>query len=68
MKPTCQFCKYVHATELQADLSRKMFCRRYPPHPIPIINGRSVHIVNVHPTVTDESTCGEFRPLPEIAV
>lgn len=66
MKPCCEHCRYLHATELQVDLTRKLFCRRFPPVPLAIVNGTQVQVVNVHPTVSTDHTCGEFRPLPEL--
>lgn len=50
---TCQSCKYFSQVD-----GKTGNCRRYPPHPFPIEDGRTV---SIWPAVQPQQSCGEWR-------
>lgn len=54
----CNKCRFaVPGAENEAHL----YCRRYPPHSVAIVNGDKSGVTFPFPAVNPNSWCGEFR-------
>lgn len=62
-KITCETCQHCYSTELNTDLTRQYFCRRYPPTPLAVQRGAQVQVVNVYPVIAADNVCGEHLPV-----
>ncbi len=71
-KPTCETCKFCQVVDFPnryrgEELTRYLFCRRYPPSipaPVALRSGGSYARVR-HPQVTNITWCGEYVVKPE---
>lgn len=59
---SCNNCAYMYVSDVQQDLTRQLFCRRYPPTPLVVANGHQAQILNVFPAVQTNQVCGEHAP------
>lgn len=56
----CSTCRYSMLSDVNAQLKRLRFCKRFPPTPVLIPTARGVQVTPMFPAVTDTEYCGEY--------
>lgn len=59
---SCDNCQFALKGEVRKDLTRDLYCRRYPPHCVPMMGPNGPMFQGQFPPTGPTMWCGEWAP------